>query len=240
MFKKFHLLIFIGFLILNSCIKDQKISFSDTNFTTEKNSLVEVIVPVATGETSIVDNINSVVNDHVIKMLQLDPSEPVTIKTIEEGIDVFNDEYNRFNANFPESTQVWEAQIDGEIMYQSPELISISLTSYLNTGAAHGNLTIAFLNFDAKTGTLIKNSDLFKNREDFHILANRYFENSIEDKDILFDPQSFKLPENIGFNDEGAVLLYNAYEITPYSEGIIEFSIPFKNINSFLNFDSTQ
>ncbi|WP_239970538.1 DUF3298 and DUF4163 domain-containing protein [Confluentibacter citreus] len=202
--------------------------------------MVEVIIPVATGDLSIIDNINSVVNNHVIKMLRLDPSEPVSIKTIEEGIDAFNEEYNRFDADFPDTTQDWEAQIDGEVMYQSPELISISLTSYLYTGGAHGNLTISFLNFDTKTGKLIKNSDLFKNMDEFNALANRYFENTIEDKDVLFDPQSFQLPENIGFNDEGAVLLYNAYEIAAYSEGIIEFIIPFESINALLNFNSTQ
>ncbi|WP_100611176.1 DUF3298 and DUF4163 domain-containing protein [Confluentibacter lentus] len=240
MFKNFYYFIFIGFLILSSCKDDPKISFSDINITTQENTLVEVLIPVATGNINIIDNINSVVNNHVIEMLRLDPSEPVTIKTIEEGIDIFNDEYNRFKADFPESSQPWEAQIDGEIMYQSPELISISLTSYLDTGGAHGNLTISFLNFDAKTGKPIKNSDLFKNMADFNALANRYFEDTIEDKDVLFDPQSFKLPENIGVNDEGVVLLYNAYEIAPYSEGIIEFVIPFENINPLLNFDSAQ
>src|SRR5690606_34892883 len=174
------------FLLLFSCKKEPQLIFKESSITTEKNKIVEVLIPVATGDIHIIDNINSVINNHVIEMLRLDPSEPVVIKTIEEGIDVFNDEYNRFNADFPESTQPWEAQIDGEIMYQSPELISISLTSYLDTGGAHGNLTISFLNFDVKTGKPIKNSDLFKNMDDFNALARRYFEDTIEDKDVLF------------------------------------------------------
>ncbi|PKQ45876.1 DUF3298 and DUF4163 domain-containing protein [Confluentibacter flavum] len=240
MYNTKFILTLLCFLFLFSCNEEPKLVFKESSFTTEKNTLVEVIIPVATGDISIIDNINSIIKTHVIEMLRLDPSEPITIKTIEEGIDTFNDEYNRFKADFPESSQPWEAQIDGEIMCQSTELISISLTSYVNTGGAHGNLTISFLNFDAKTGMPIKSSDLFKNMEDFNALANRYFENTIEDKDILFDPQSFKLPDNIGLNDEGAVLLYNSYEIAPYSEGIIEFTIPFEKINSLLNFDSTQ
>lgn len=240
MYNTKFILILLCFLLLFSCNEEPKLIFKETSFTTDKNKIVEVIIPVATGDNSIVSSINSDINYEVIKMLHLDPLEPITIKTIREGIDTFNDEYNRFNADFPKSSQPWEAQIDGEIMYQSPELISLSLTSYINTGGAHGNLTISFLNFDAKTGKLIKNSDLFKNMTDFNALANHYFENTIEDKDILFDPQSFKLPENIGFNNEGAILLYNAYEIGPYSEGIIEFAIPFENINPLLNFDSTQ
>lgn len=240
MYNTKFILTLLCFLLIFSCKKELQLVFKESSITTEKNKMVEVLIPVATGDINIIDNINSVVNNHVMEMLRLDPSEPVNSKTIEEGIDAFNDEYNRFKADFPESSQPWEAQIDGEIMYQSPELISMSLTSYLNTGGAHGNLTISFLNFDTKTGKLIKNSDLFKNMADFNALANRYFEDTVEDKDVLFDPQSFKLPENIGVNDEGVVLLYNAYEIAPYSEGIIEFAIPFENINPLLTFDSTQ
>lgn len=240
MLKKNTVIFFCCFLVLNSCNKELKTSFSDTTFTAENNKLVQVIIPIATGDKNIVEKINATITDRVIIMLRLDPSESTNTKSIEESITIFNNEYNRFNTDFPESTQLWEAQIDGEIMYQSSELISLSLTSYLNTGGAHGNLTISFLNFDAKTGQLIKTSDLFKNMNDFKVLANQYFENTIEETDVIFDPETFTLPENIGFNEDGAVLLYNSYEIGPYSTGIIEFAIPFEKMDAYLNFDSTQ
>ncbi len=43
-------------------------------------------------------------------------------------------------------------------MYQSSEVISVALTSYINTGGAHGVLTITFLNFDAETGFQISSA----------------------------------------------------------------------------------
>ena len=42
------------------------------------------------------------------------------------------------------------------------------------------------------------------------------------------------LPENIGFSDEGVILLYNVYEIAPYSEGITEFTIPFEEVLKYI------
>lgn len=240
MFKTIFPLILLSLILLNSCGEEPKLVFEETNFTTEKNTLVEIIIPVATGNAAIVNAINSDVKNEVIKSLQILDNETINANSIEESITIFNDEYANFEAEFPSVTQPWEAQIDGEIMYQSPEIVSMSLTSYINKGGAQGNLNIAFLNYDAKTGTRIKNSDLFNNIEGFKSLAQTYFEEAVENKSNAFNPNSFELSENIGFTSEGIILLFNAYETAPYASEIIEFVIPFEKANALLNFDSTQ
>jgi hypothetical protein len=239
MFKNVFPLI-ICLFILKSCDKEQQLVFEDTNFTTEKNTLVEIIIPVATGSATIINAINSDVKNEVVKSLQILDNQSVNSNSIEESITIFNDEYANFEADFPDVSQPWEAQIDGEIMYQSSEIISISITTYINTGGAQGNLNISFLNYDAKTGTRLKNNELFNNIEDFKALAQTYFEDAVENKSNAFNPNSFDLPENIGYNTEGVILLFNAYETAPYASEIIEFVIPFEKVNTLLNFDSTQ
>ena len=89
--------------------------------------------------------INSEINKIVVTALHI--GEPNSIPSIsaEESIISFNKEYQLFKTNFPESAQLWEAQIDGEILYLSPEIICIAITTYINTGGAHGNLNISFL-----------------------------------------------------------------------------------------------
>lgn len=230
----------LGLFFLNSCVEEPKLVFEDTNFTTEKNTLVEVIIPIATGNVAIANTINSDVKNKVIKSLQILDNETINADSIEESITIFNDEYINFKTDFPKVSQPWEAQIDGEIMYQSPEIISMSITSYVNTGGAQGNLNISFLNYDAKTGNRIKNIELFKNLDAFRTLAQTYFEDAVENKSNAFNPNSFELPENIGYNEGGLILLFNAYETAPYASEIIEFVIPFESVNSLLNFDSTQ
>jgi hypothetical protein len=240
MFRNVYSLIIICFLILNSCGEEPKLAFEETNFTTEKNTLVEIIIPVATGNPAIINTINSDLEKEVVKSLQIIDDETNDITSIEESITAFNEEYVNFKTNFPDVSQPWEAQIDGEIMYQSAEIISMSITSYINTGGAQGNLNISFLNYEAKTGTRIKNSALFKNIADFKALAQTYFEEAVEDKGSAFNPNSFELPENIGYNESGLILLFNAYETAPYASEIIEFVIPFEEVNSLLIFDSTR
>ena len=233
-------LVCISFSLLFSCSEDPKLVFNETVFTTEKNTMVEVIIPLASGTDATVTNaINATINTHVIKALKIGDPETINAKTIEESINYFNAEFEAFSNDFPEA-HPWDAQIDGEVMYQSYEVISISLSSYLNTGGAHGNLTITFLNFNAKTGNLIKTEELFNNMNAFEKIAKTYFEDTTEgENDILFDPQSFQLPQNIGFNDQGIILLYNTYEVAPYSTGIIEFTIPFEEVSALLNFNGS-
>lgn len=238
MFKNKYLLIIFFFCLLLGCKKDMSIVFTETNLTSENNSIVNVNIPLAHKNNDITKSINLSIKDYVIGALQIGEPNNSTSKSVEESIKNFNNEYNNFINDFPESTQEWEAQIDGEVVFKTQDIISVSLTSYTNTGGAHGNLNISFLNFDPSTGKIIDNNQLFTDIEGFKTIVKKYFDTSIKDKDILFDSETFQLPENIGFSDDGIILLYNTYEIAPYSTGIIEFSIPIEEANPYLVFNS--
>ncbi|MBP0905583.1 DUF3298 and DUF4163 domain-containing protein [Mariniflexile gromovii] len=237
-YKKF--LLSISFLcFLFSCNKELKTTFLDTNITTANNKLVEINVPKAAGNEQIASQINSEINKTIIAVLQIGDQDAIVFQTVEESITAFNNEYNAFNKDFPDVSQPWEAQVDGELMHQSPEVISIAITSYVNTGGAHGITHISFLNFDATTGKRIENSHLIKNKDAFKSVAQSYFKDAITEEDILFEPDTFQLPANIGFNEEGIILLYNTYEIAPYSTGIIEFTIPIEKVSDYLTFNGS-
>ncbi|WP_445735361.1 DUF3298 and DUF4163 domain-containing protein [Mariniflexile sp.] len=230
-----------SFFFIFSCNKEaSKTTFSETSITTDNNKLVEVNIVKANGNSLASNEINSEIKKIVMAALQIGEPETMTSKSIEESIRVFNDEYNAFNADFPDTTAPWEAQIDGEIMFQSPEIISIAITSYVNTGGAHGITNISFLNFNALTGKRILNNNLFTDEAAFKEAAKPYFKAAIEADDVLFEPDNFQLPANIGYNEEGIVLIYNTYEIAPYSTGIIDFTIPIDEVSSYLVFDGPK
>lgn len=63
-------------------------------------------------------------------------------------------------------------------------------------------------------------------------LSSKNKDSQMED---YFFGKDFQLPESIGFSDEGVIILYNPYEIASYSQGIIEFTIPYEEIESNLN-----
>ena len=121
-------------------------TFIDINITTDNNKLVEINIPNAIGTDLISVNINSEISKVVIAELHVGEADSSTSKSIEESITLFNDEYNDFNTDFPDSTAPWEVQIDGEILFESSEIISIAITSYMNTGGAHGITNISITN----------------------------------------------------------------------------------------------
>ena len=226
------------FLVLFNCNEEQKTVFSEINITTDNNTIVEVNIPQVSGDKSISNQINSEIQKTIISALHIGNPDEITSSSVEESITSFNNEYNAFKSDFPETAQIWEAQIDGEVLYQSPEIISIAMTSYTNTGGAHGILNISFLNFDSKTGQRIQNNQIFNDVEAFKTVAHPFFKDAIKNKSLLIDYKQFKLPTNIGYSEEGIVLLYNTYEIAPYSSGIIELAIPFGDAEPYLVFNS--
>ena len=225
-------------LLTLSCNEDKiNITFKEVNITTDDNSLVEIYVPKAIGNDNVSEKINKKIDEVLITSLSIGDSETATSSSVKESVSRFNREYKNFKADFPESPMVWEAQIDGEVTYQSDAIISLAITNYQNTGGAHGNVIVTFLNFDTQTGNSISNNDLFSDFTAFENLAKDHFFKEISGKkEDYFEPDNFTLPANIGLNDEGLILLYNTYEIAPYSSGITEIHIPFSEADALLNY----
>jgi len=228
------------FLIIFNCNEEQKTVFSDINLTTNNNTIVEINIPEAKGDKIVSNHINSKIKKTIISALHIGNMDDIITTSVEESITSFNNEYTNFKTDFPETPLIWEAQIDGEVMYNSAEIISIAITAFSNTGGAHGILNISFLNFDSSTGYPIQNNQLFTNSEAFKTLARSYFKDAIKDKNILLDYKQFELPKNMGYSEDGIVLLYNIQEVTPYSNDIIEFVIPFEKAESYLVFNSSH
>lgn len=236
MLKTNSLIIICCFTLFFSCKKDVKLAFEDLYITTENNAIVEVNILKATGDKTVSQAINSKIEKTVIANLHIGERDTINSTSIKQSITQFNKEFENFQNDFPETAQIWDAQINGEVMFNSPSIISIALTSYLNTGGAHGMLKVSFLNFKTSTGEIVSNENLITDIDTFKQIALPYFKEATKDKDIFeTELDTFTLPENIGYSYEGIVLLYNAYEIAPYSTGLIEFVIPFNEIESYIN-----
>lgn len=236
---KYNLVVFTLCLtfFFTACVKEQKLVFQESNITTKDNTIVEINIPLASGDLLIASKINSVIESHIISSLRFSDSLEIENISINESINSFNEEFKNFKSDFPDSVQQWESQIDGEIMYRSSKIISFALTSYTNTGGAHGILVISFLNFDTQTGEIISNDALFSNMDIFNEIAEPFFKKEIEKIEVVFKNDTFMLPKNIGFNEEGLIMLYNTFEIAPYSAGIIEFTVPFETLTEVLKFN---
>lgn len=236
--KKISLVLGI-FLVLFSCKKDQPLSFSDQTIDTAQNANITINYPKAEGEAIIADRINKTIENFLANEINM--SEKLDNKlSLADAVKGFDQEFKSFKEDYSDSAQQWEVSIESEVNYESESFICITVNSYLDTGGAHGNSRVTFLVFDKKTGNLLDREDIIKDEETFKDIAKPYFEKATkplseeEGFEDMFFGESFQLPENIGFNDKGVILLYNVYEIATYAQGVTEFTIPYNEAKPFL------
>lgn len=222
-----------------SCDKEISIRFTENTIETSERAVISINYPKAEGTPDVADRINKAIENYIVNQTNMSEDSLVDM-SIDEAVKKFNTEYTSFKNQFQESEQKWEVLIDGEITYQSPEIISIAINSYTNTGGAHGNTYVQFLNFDPQTGALFEKNALLSNTNEFTKLVERFFKNEVktdsdgQSAEDFFFGKDFQLPSSIGFSDEGVIILYNTYEIASYAQGITEFTIPFDEASAYL------
>lgn len=232
----------VSFLVvllgLNSCKKEFKPTvFKLTTIETSYVADISTTFDNATGHSELSKTINANIEKAITTSLNSAKNND-DLNTI---LNNFNLEYIEFKKEFAEAFEsVWELHIETELTYQSESVITIAINIYEFKGGAHGNDTITFLNLDAKTGDVLKQNDIIEDLNDFKFLAKRHFIKSLDveednlDMESIFFGKPFQLPENIGFSDDGLVLLYNTYEVASYNEGYTEFVIPFTELQPYL------
>lgn len=106
-------------------------------------------------------------------------------------------------------------------------------------GGAHGSRYISYYNIDIRNGSVIKDSKLFNtgSNEKLTIYIKEELAktlNSQGDTITLLDPESIVPSDNFYFNNKGIVYVYNSYEVAPYSDGLVEVTIPYAKIKDMI------
>lgn len=118
---------------------------------------------------------------------------------------------------------------------------SVSLKRYLFTGGAHGMTDCSLLNFDTRDGRVLERGELFTDTLKLEELNRAAFRNYMEYRGmedgmsaLIVDPEALPLPANIGFDSAGVVMLYNQYEVAPYSFGVLLYRLPYADVAGIL------
>jgi len=231
------------FLILIGCQKEKKLTFAPLNLDETRCSEcpeVAIDIPNALENSKAATTINTAIREEIIEILNYD--EEIQAATLKDAVKSFSDGYWELKKLYPEETTSWEAKIEGKITFENPVLLTVELNTYLFTGGAHGYTSRRFLNFDKTKGKELENWQLFQDRKDFEKFAELKFrgqediplEETINSTGFMFEKDSFYLPENIGFTEEGIKLLYNPYEVASYADGPIVITLPFDDVKPFL------
>ena len=228
---------------LIACNTEEILTFETSiisNDTCENCTSVSIEIPKALGRIKLSKTINIALQEEIIALLNFD--EESDAQTIEGATAAFVKDYEELNGKFPEESMPWKAKINGTIIFENKEVLTILLESYMYTGGAHGYDTNRFLNFDKIKEVELDRVELFKNEEKFKAFAETIFrkqENvpadaSINSTGFMFETESFYLPENIGYTHKGLLLFYEPYEIASFADGPIILTIPYNDANNFL------
>lgn len=231
--------IFIFALVILACNKDVKLKFEPQHIEKSTEASIAINYPKAIGKKAVAEKINQHI-EHVIATQMNMVDTPENEISVSEAVSQFDAEYKAFKKDFQDSSQKWEVKVDGEVVHDSPEIICVSLKSYIDTGGAHGNGGITYLNFNPETGAALHLNDIISNQTQFKKIAEKAFKDQTQPKDSketiedFFFGEGFQLPSNIGFTKDGLVLLYNNYEIASYAQGITQIVLPYDQVKELL------
>lgn len=240
---KFFSFLLLFFFLFIGCQNENKLTFEPHIVETtacENCTKIKINLPHALEESKLARTINTALQEEVISFLHFD--DDIEVSDVDTAIDSFKSGFVALQKRYEDETTPWEAEIDSEVAFENPTLLSITIDAYIFTGGAHGYTSKRFLNFDKSKGQEIENWQLFKDSVAFKNLAELKFRTKEKiplDKPInytgfMFEQDSFYLPVNIGFTEKGMKLLYNQYEVSSFADGTIELDLPFEEIQKFI------
>jgi hypothetical protein len=163
------------------------------------------------------------------------------IRTKEKYIERLLKDFEAFQKEFPDAASGgFQQHSQTEITYKGKDVLSILLISNIYAGGAHAMNYEEFININPITGNELNLSDLIKNKKDFNKMVESKLR--VELKMSPYDRWSdftlvdqFVMPENMGFTGDGEMMLvYNEYEILPYSDGPVKLTITKEELAPFL------
>jgi hypothetical protein len=135
----------------------------------------------------------------------------------------------------------WDYWGATSVIFQSPTVFCVEFDEDSYTGGAHSLHYQGLFNFDSATGRLMSWNEMVTDTAAFSSVAKTYFWKNKEEafgseveNDEFFWGGDFYLPENIGFVEDGVLLLYNEYEAAPYVYGAQYCLIPYTELKGIL------
>lgn len=168
--------------------------------------------------------------------IQLDSYSKTTIaKELERQKKKYFDETSKDATLFtPDFKQTWYENNIMEVFSYNNGQLTLTYENDGFSGGAHGYYNILYKNFDLKKNKSIELEDIFNNisEMDWNIILTNHFDND-EQKDMLL-VNKIPVNHNFYFNQRDITFVYNQYEITAYAAGVVEISVPFSEVRTYL------
>lgn len=160
-------------------------------------------------------------------------------KSIIDEAKVYHEQKNSFG----QSPVIFELVSNYTIKESMPNFFTIGVFEYTYMGGAHGIGHQKYITIDLENNKILTLKDLFLKDTAYEQMIREYIQMQVDErtqqgehffdvKEILSsitDDQSFYMSKN-----GDIIIVFNSYEIAPYTSGVIEFTIPHHILKPYL------
>lgn len=126
---------------------------------------------------------------------------------------------------------------------RATDLVQMYRQRYQFTGGAHGLPTMLSMLFSRTTGKMLSFQEMLgTHRKAFTAIVERYFRlqqkiparKSLKKAGYWFT-KGFAISDNVQFSKDAITIVYNPYEIAPYSYGMIAVRVPINEVIQYIS-----
>lgn len=182
------------------------------------------------------------------EILLSEGEETSMARNINELIELLVEEYENLISELKDYNLPWEISYNIEVINNTRGILTIAINSYSYRGGAHGIASKRYLNYNLINGHRITLDSAFVKDEKMLLAAEKFFRQSqglseneaLNDTKFNFPNNRFFLPDNFLIRPNEIIFLYNAYEIAPYSDGMIEFKMDVESMKTFIKSEALK
>ena len=149
---------------------------------------------------------------------------------------------NAYREQFLRTAQSrYSSYLQAKVREQHDALVIIEVSSYLDTGVAHGEPGRGFINYSRLLHKELSLADMLLPGQEqafwntAKVAHNTWLINSQMDRDPEFVKNwPFQKTPNVALTSGGVVLKYNVATIAPYAMGLIEMTIPYARLSGVI------
>lgn len=155
-----------------------------------------------------------------------------------------SEERQTVTKDFPDHRVPWYTKRTVKLESESPVALSFQCLEDLDTGGAHPNRNVDYLNFRPSTGDRVSLADILKAGSEPQLtqIAEKRFRQmkglsanaDLNESGFQFEKNQFFLNNNYSIGRDSLKFYYNNYEIAPYAVGPTELVIPYSEIKDLL------
>ncbi|VVN86066.1 RsiV family protein [Pseudomonas fluorescens] len=174
--------------------------------------------------------LDGIIEKRLLQMTRTSPDAPVA-----PTLAAYRDEFLRT------AGPRYSSYLQAKVREQHDGLVIVELSSYLDTGGAHGRPGRGFINYSRQQHKVLNLSDmLLPGQEEAFWKAAQVAHNSwlistkLDQEADFVKSWPFQKTANVALTYGGVILKYEVSTIAPYALGHIELKIPYPRLNGIL------